>query len=519
MIQYTMIIADDEEIERKALRLLIQKEFPEIEIVALVANGTDLVAQAQKWRPDIAIVDVNMPGINGIDAIDLLCARGVQTRFIINTAYDEFEYVQRALALKIDAYILKPEKRDVTIATIRKLCRQIDEERSSNRSQKQIQELFVRIQPVMESEIMYSLFIGEPAGGSFDTYCEMHAVRFEAGAVAALVPVVGGAGGLRSQDKAVLRAALDAAFGDSCFYLASVTESNICLLLFVPARPEPEQRRWIADVLRVAVDKLNHSLHLPLRAGVGGIYSRFDQMGRSYQESLLSLVGTQGDGVVFYRREQQEEIGRARSEAELLVSLAREGNLQRIGYELNELAPSLRQDAGKGSALWTAVQEMLDRPAGENASLRAQLDRTAEALERPGADGVALLREGFYRVSALLAESGSDSEETYVQQALRYIEEHYASEISLDTVAGQIGISPFYLSRLFKSEQGETFVECLTRVRMAAAVRLAKETRLSIREIAERTGYSNPTYFCRVFKKHTGSTIGDLREQARKKRF
>ena len=85
MSQYTMIIADDEEIERKALRLLIQKEFPEIEIVALVANGTDLVAQAQKWRPDIAIVDVNMPGINGIDAIDLLCARGVETRFIINT--------------------------------------------------------------------------------------------------------------------------------------------------------------------------------------------------------------------------------------------------------------------------------------------------------------------------------------------------------------------------------------------------------------------------------------------------
>ena len=76
MIQYTMVIADDEEIERKALRLLVQKEFPEIEIVALVSNGTDLVEQAQKWRPDIAIVDVNMPGINGIDAIDLLCARG-----------------------------------------------------------------------------------------------------------------------------------------------------------------------------------------------------------------------------------------------------------------------------------------------------------------------------------------------------------------------------------------------------------------------------------------------------------
>ncbi len=519
MPQYTMIIADDEEIERKALRLLVQKEFPEIEIVALAENGTDLVAQAQKWRPDIAIVDVNMPGINGIDAIDLLCARGVGTRFIINTAYDEFEYVQRALALKIDAYILKPEKRDVTIATIRKLCRQIDEQRRDSRSQKQIQDLFVQIQPVMESEIMYSLFIGEPAAGSFDTYCEMHAVRFEAGAVAALVPVVGGAGGLRSQDKAVLRAALDAALGNSCFYLASVTESNLCLLLFVPVRPEPEQRRWIADVLRVAVDKLNPSLQLPLRAGVGGIYARFELMGRSYQESLLSLIDAGEEGVAFYRREQQDRLSRSRTAAEALVGLAREGNLQRIGAELNTLAPRLRQEPGAAVALWTAAGEQLEHTAAARGALRAQLERTAAELEKPGADGATLLREGFYRIAALLAEEGGGEEETYVRQALRYIEEHYASEISLDSVAGQIGISPFYLSRLFKSEQGETFVECLTRVRMAAAVRLAKETRLSIREIAARTGYGNPTYFCRVFKKHTGSTIGDLREQSRKKRF
>ena len=59
-------------------------------------------------------------------------------------------------------------------------------------------------------------------------------------------------------------------------------------------------------------------------------------------------------------------------------------------------------------------------------------------------------------------------------------------------MAEQIGISPFYLSRLFKAERGETFVEYLTGVRMKAATRLAKETRLSIREIAERTGYGNP---------------------------
>ena len=86
MANYTILIADDEEIERKALSLLLRKEFPEIEIVAVASNGLEMVSLLQQHHPDIAIEDVNMPGINGIDAIDLLRAKGSQTHFIINTA-------------------------------------------------------------------------------------------------------------------------------------------------------------------------------------------------------------------------------------------------------------------------------------------------------------------------------------------------------------------------------------------------------------------------------------------------
>ena len=134
-------------------------------------------------------------------------------------------------------------------------------------------------------------------------------------------------------------------------------------------------------------------------------------------------------------------------------------------------------------------------------------------------DVVPILQESLYRLLVLLKTPETSEEKTYVGQALRYIEEHYAEDISLDLVAEKIGISPFYLSRLFRAERGESFVEYLTGVRMQTAVRLAKETRLSIREIATRTGYGSPTYFCRVFKKYTGSTIGELREQGRKKQF
>ncbi len=512
---YTMVLADDEEIELKALGLLIQKEFRDIDVVAAARNGTELVTQVQRHQPDMAIVDINMPGISGIDAIDLLRSRGVRTRFIINTAYDEFDYVQRALALKIDAYILKPEKRETTVATIQKLCAQIDETRANAQSQRQIRELFTRIQPVMESEIMYSIFIGEPALANFEAYCEMHAAQFTAGAVVALVPVTPSRDGLRGQDKQVLRAALDAAFGGSCTYLATVTETNLCLLLFVPAGQSGGGEAWLNDVVQVALTKLNRSLQLPLRAGVGGVFGQFRQMQESYQQSLLALLQHGQGAVAFYRPPRQAEAGSA--EAQLLWCLVQEGNLQQIGAEMARLQPFLQGNRAFAEKLFAQVAAQLAQQKGRADSVHRQLETAAQELARQdaAADFAPVLREKLYQLARLLGEPPQPGAGQYVQQALRYIDEHYASDLSLDMVAEHIGISPFYLSRLFRHQRGENFVEHLTAVRMKAAERLARETALSIKEIAARTGYPNTTYFCRVFKKSNGCTIGELREKHR----
>ena len=110
-------------------------------------------------------------------------------------------------------------------------------------------------------------------------------------------------------------------------------------------------------------------------------------------------------------------------------------------------------------------------------------------------------------------------ETDYVEQAMQYIEDHFTEDFSLEYLAQYIGVSSSYLSRQIKVRKGKTFVECLTETRMRMATTLATETRMPIREIALRSGYQNVTYFCRVFKKYTGSTIGDLREQNRKKQF
>ena len=109
---YRIIVADDEMIECRALEMMLRNDFPELEVVPSVYNGTDLIAGIEKYQPDIAIVDINMPQLNGLDALELIRTRNQQLKIIISSAYSDFEYVKRAMKLGASDYILKPLEKD-----------------------------------------------------------------------------------------------------------------------------------------------------------------------------------------------------------------------------------------------------------------------------------------------------------------------------------------------------------------------------------------------------------------------
>ena len=105
---YRIIIADDEEIECRALEMMIRNEFPDMEILPYVQNGIDQVASVKKNHPDIAIIDINMPGLNGLDALEMIRTRNKELKVIISSAYSEFQFAKKAMKLGVSDYILKP---------------------------------------------------------------------------------------------------------------------------------------------------------------------------------------------------------------------------------------------------------------------------------------------------------------------------------------------------------------------------------------------------------------------------
>ena len=114
----TILIADDEPIERTIIERMIQKNFPEnVEIVKAV-NGREAVKLYGEKQCQIALLDIEMPGINGLDAAEEIRRQDKDAVIIFITAFDEFNYAKRAISVHALEYLLKPVSEEELVTNL-----------------------------------------------------------------------------------------------------------------------------------------------------------------------------------------------------------------------------------------------------------------------------------------------------------------------------------------------------------------------------------------------------------------
>lgn len=294
---YTMIIADDEKIAYKSFELFIKKEFPEILIVGIAEDGLSMISLIREKLPDLAIVDVNMPGINGIEAISILKSDEVRTRYIINTAYDEFNYVKKAIDLEVDGYFLKPEKRDNMVHTISRLLKSIDGEKKDQANKNKYLKFYQEMRPVLGNEVMYSVFMSEDVESSVNSYCKILGVSFDGGTIVTIVNHLN-----TMEHKPDLKNFVKNILDGLCANIVQVTDAGISVLIFFSAQAE-DKEQYIRDILLILMDSLNKQKS-SYRAGAGRLTKHAAELSLSYQESLAAL--RKGEGTVnFFGKEER----------------------------------------------------------------------------------------------------------------------------------------------------------------------------------------------------------------------
>ena len=94
---YSVIIVDDEALSRYALHVMLSKNMPDLNVAAECEDGASAVQAALRYKPDIVIIDIKMPGMNGLTASKTILENLPGTTILILTAYDSFEYAREAL--------------------------------------------------------------------------------------------------------------------------------------------------------------------------------------------------------------------------------------------------------------------------------------------------------------------------------------------------------------------------------------------------------------------------------------
>ncbi len=142
-----MVICDDEVILRNGLKSWVEKSGLPLKVSGTAGNGPQALELIADQKPFIALMDINMPGMAGLDVIEEIQNRGIDTRFIIISGHDEFQYARRACHLGVVDYLLKPIDREELVELLKKVLEQIRKEQLT-------QKIFVEKEDTTKEKIL-----------------------------------------------------------------------------------------------------------------------------------------------------------------------------------------------------------------------------------------------------------------------------------------------------------------------------------------------------------------------------
>lgn len=511
---WRMLIADDEEIECRGLEMMIQNNFKNIELLPSVYNGVALIKSAQALTPDLMIVDINMPGLNGLEAVELLRLKSFCSKVIINTAYSDFEYIKKALLLGAVDYLVKPAEEYQLVETVSRVIGTLEQERRTQSESKMTEKKFQKMQRIVGNELMSSILLGKPNEEDLRIWMDNLDRAYLGGILVAARMADQKNQGVYLE---MIQKLSDEELKRFCTALSMVHKDTLYFFLLPGGQVGKDNyHSWTRELLNYLKKKIQAELPNNVIFGVSQWKYEFAKMPEALRECKSSLRNSSADGICFFEEEclEQTQRGIEEEESERLAELVKTGNRE---HGKIFLAKKLSQWEKTGGGIWQENQllvyfllncgKILQEQEGRHFSWRQILNRLR------GTEGEERL-ETALSILWEMAETSEKSDRTnsYVEEAVLYIEQNYMKDISLDLVAERLGISSFYLSRLLTQQLDESFTEILTDTRIDHAIELIRSGNFMVKDIGSRVGYLSDTYFYKVFKKNTGMTVGEMRQ-------
>lgn len=500
-----ILIVEDEPKIRDGLVGVISK-YTSHEIVGIAGDGLEGIEKYRELKPELVISDIKMPKMDGLAMLEQLLAMGEEVSAMLLTGYSDFEFARKALKLRVIEYILKPLDIEEFLSSLKMVEDRLKKNKVEKVSPEQLlwsclsgtkaerKELLPALDEAFQvnKKIQSSLFLIRPGSLANETVTEMmECVRqvFDS---------------LCMENYYVTTLPREPGF----LVILTDTERNRHLRLVIETRVLPrlleisgcaccfdtimgmervdEAVQWMQQII-------GHAFSFPM----GTVIDREMEAKIEYEDLPYPDYLEQTASREIHNGNEEKVIKAAEQfEAEVIEGRASPERIRE--YTIRFITGMIRAASGINCCF---------QKDGEAESIMGAMINSTSKME---------LSHLFYKAVLLITaedEEEAPTENGIVLNAISYIRNHYAGEVSLSDVALACKVTPEYLSKLFCREVNVNFSTFLQNFRISEAKRMLSSGKYKVSEVAEAVGFHDNKYFVKVFKKICGVTPSEYKRE------
>jgi len=443
-----ILIADDEKYDRETVKHIIKENFlGELEIYE-AKNGREAIELSESIRPDIVIIDIKMPGIDGIQALKEMTATLPNLYSIILTAYDYFDFALEAVKINVKEYLLKPFTKEEIIEKIAVGIKWVKKEQEKRKSEIKDKEKIYTLLPVLENQLSDLIINDKLKGVDYGMYLQC----------------------------------LDMSFMNSYAMVISIKDKYA-----------------YKDISRVERDQIRIKIGEYVKEYINRRYKCIGNY--VFYEELTYFIQIDNEETEDFKSLEIDLAFNLRREIKKRFNISIRAGLGEIFDSVEQIVESYRQ------AMKCLVYN------SDNVNIIYIDDIEGK-----------LMNESFLGGISGDIKSGKNKNSNKIKMKLfesvkQFIRENIETELELEKVANNFGLSVYYFSRTFKEVTGINFSEYVNKCRIDVAKELLSTGEMNVKEVCYKVGYNDPNYFSKVFKKYEGVSPANFKGTMEEKIF
>lgn len=522
--KYRVILVDDEPIILRSLKAAIPWQELHLEIAGEARNGEQALQLVRETAPHMIISDIRMPGKDGIALMKEVLAENPQRLFIFISGYGEFEYAREALREGAFDYLLKPIDHDELIEMIMRAKKHLNKQQENDKLLHSVQilsllareRLFAELIEGNQSPLQHMRWLenSELEQGYFMAVVQLdHYLKLNEQ--------------WTIEEKRLWLFAIRNIVSEWSLNQGGLAafpfHSGEWVLLF-PDRLSERKAGLGNDLIRQIKANTKLSCSAGFSPGMVGI----DQLNEAYQKAVKALYQrfySGEEGVYVYSDDEEiaiaSEVRYPKQIEESLLECVRKLDRQRMLELFDEMKSEFEAQALAKDQAERMIVELTIVLYRQFEAINLTLDWSLEELLQE-IHALPTLSEMIAVLKSCFGEWILQGKENYsrgdvqavIAKATSFITHNYHKDLSIEEVCEVAELSISHFCMLFKQVTGYTFLEYLTKCRIDKAKFILQNTNVKVYQVAPLVGYQDPRYFSQVFKKITGKTPSEYREEA-----